>query len=141
MPKALIYYHPSLYQDDNLSQISANSDVAFNNIYATYQRRAYKLAFTFNISKPEFKKLITQNCFYCNAKPSNKKTVRGYSFTYNGLDRLDNTKPYTTDNVVPSCKVCNFMKGTLDLHDFLNKVAAISHHSIRDNLPRQYPKY
>lgn len=140
MPKAQIYIHPSLYSDRGISEPTTNSEAAFNNIYNDYQNKAYKKGRTFNITKAKFKELITKDCFYCGAKPSNTKVIRGQSFSYNGLDRLDNEKPYTLDNVVPSCKVCNFMKGTNNLHDFMNQVVKINRHLAQNNLPKQYPK-
>jgi hypothetical protein len=31
-------------------------------------------------------------------------------YVYNGIDRLDNTKGYTIDNIVPCCYKCNVLK-------------------------------
>lgn len=44
---------------------------------------------------------------------------------YNGLDRLDNTKGYTKDNVAPCCTVCNSAKGTLTVTEFSEWVERI----------------
>ena len=30
-----------------------------------------------------------------------------------GADRLDNSKPYTIDNIVPCCGACNAIKGSI----------------------------
>ena len=48
-------------------------------------------------------------CFYC----SGKLPVSGH-----GLDRLDNSKGYTKDNVAPCCKYCNQKKGRLEQMGF-----------------------
>ena len=128
---AMLYHHPSFSDSLNTNQTSANSEIAFTNIYASYRLRAFKRQLNFNISKSQFKNLITQNCHYCGSEPANIKIVRTQTFIYNGLDRIDNERHYTIDNVVPCCKVCNFMKRSLSVSDFLGHIKAISHHSIQ----------
>jgi hypothetical protein len=39
-------------------------------------------------------------------------------YTYNGIDRVDNSKGYTPENTVPCCKICNKIKGTGDVQTF-----------------------
>ena len=36
----------------------------------------------------------------------------------NGLDRVDNNKGYTIDNVVPCCKRCNYAKNNQTPREF-----------------------
>jgi hypothetical protein len=48
---------------------------------------------------------------------SNKMKKEGY-FTYNGLDRLDNTLPHSNENCVACCKYCNYAKRERSLEDF-----------------------
>jgi 5-methylcytosine-specific restriction endonuclease McrA len=69
-------------------------------------------------------------CFYCGEEKSNyfnvylkdKKASQtakdGAHFYYNGIDRLDNTKTHTIDNIVPCCYYCNFAKSKLALPEF-----------------------
>jgi hypothetical protein len=69
-------------------------------------------------------------CYYCNAEKSNyfnvylkdKKASQiakdGAHFYYNGIDRLDNDKSHTIDNIVPCCYWCNFAKSKLALPEF-----------------------
>lgn len=43
----------------------------------------------------------------------------------NGIDRIDSSIGYTTDNSRPCCKICNYIKGTLpdkEMWDHLNKM-------------------
>lgn len=40
-------------------------------------------------------------------------------FTYNGLDRVDNTRNHAVDNVVPCCTTCNWMKSKSGYDEFL----------------------
>lgn len=39
-------------------------------------------------------------------------------FTYNGLDRVDPSRGYATDNVVPACIVCNRAKADMSREEF-----------------------
>lgn len=76
--------------------------------------------------------LVQQNCFYCGSSPSNLHRVthaqyRG-SFVYNGIDRLDSNKGYTTDNCVPCCATCNRMKSKHEYTDFLAHIITIHEH-------------
>lgn len=54
-----------------------------------------------------FHKLTSQNCSYCGKAPSQ----RSRTYTYNGIDRMDDSKGYMPSNVVPCCYECNFIKG------------------------------
>jgi hypothetical protein len=70
----------------------------------------------------EFYKLSQQACFYCLTPPSKVrigKTLRGGSFTYNGLDRIDSALPHDIVNLVPCCYTCNRMKNDHSLDEFL----------------------
>jgi len=42
-----------------------------------------------------------------------------------GIDRIDSSKAYTIDNVVPCCSMCNIIKGPLSLTTFLDRVMRI----------------
>jgi hypothetical protein len=53
-----------------------------------------------NLSFSEFSLLTEKECFYCE-KPLND-IVAG-----SGLDRIDNERGYTLDNVLPCCGNCN----------------------------------
>lgn len=90
-----------------------------------------------NLIFKEFLYLVKQNCYYCNAPPSNKKRYlssnskneialhENANFIYNGLDRIDNSKPHDKENVVPCCWICNSMKRHYTLNNFLNKIKDI----------------
>jgi len=87
----------------------------FKAIYRTYIRNAKNRNLDFELAPDEFKVLITKNCHYCNRPPSNtsRKDHNEWSvFMYNGLDRVDQTKGYTKDNVLPCCKRDNYIRNT-----------------------------
>lgn len=69
--------------------------------------------FDFNLTEEQTEELINKPCFYCGQEHSD------------GIDRLDSSKPYTIDNCVPCCFVCNRMKNKYPLNLFLEKVEKI----------------
>jgi hypothetical protein len=70
------------------------------------------------ITKEEVDSLTRQPCRYCG-RYSNE------NFKRNGLDRIDSSKPYTLDNVVPCCTFCNQAKNVHLREYFLLSIGAI----------------
>lgn len=110
-------------------------ETPWRQVYSNYVRRAKKKNIALTIAYDEFRKLITQNCYYCGAEPSgyyekkyrSRKDGRAHqTIRYNGLDRVDNSKGYELDNVVPCCKHCNTMKGALSVEEFRSWVMRVS---------------
>jgi len=83
------------------------------------------------ISDEDVLELIKKNCYYCGAAPapSKKKLYRNGrlngDFPSNGLDRVDNDKGYTLDNVVPCCSNCNSLKGARNIIEFKEQITKI----------------
>ena len=98
-----------------------------NETYKCYQKNALKRGYEFNLSKEEFRNIITQPCFYCGKQYTQEKRDKGNngSFKYTGIDRYDNTKGYVIGNCVPCCKTCNMMKGTMTVMEFKEKMETI----------------
>ncbi len=94
------------------------------------QRRQYSLCKTrgiedkgsFELSENRYKKLISSDCFFCGEPPSKYSDGQ----IRNGIDRLDNKIGYTIKNSITSCSTCNFMKGKMEAHDFLNHCEKIA---------------
>ena len=63
---------------------------------------------------PLYNTLIKSNCYYCNDFD-----------IINGIDRQDCLQGYFENNCVPSCKICNFIKGKLSVDDFRKKIKNI----------------
>jgi len=96
-------------------------------VMSRYKRQAKQRGHVFKLTDEEFLKITKQNCYYCGAKPNNtihKKTHNG-EYVYNGIDRIDNTKGYTIDNVVPCCHPCNQAKSSRTLQEFKDWVKKI----------------
>jgi hypothetical protein len=74
----------------------------------------------------DFYNLSQQNCYYCCRPPSNiinceypqEYTEEKKPLIYNGLDRIDNSKPHSKENCVPCCKQCNYAKRERSIEDF-----------------------
>lgn len=100
---------------------------AFNQTFVSYQGQARRRKIGFNLSKDEFKKITSQNCFYCGNVPTNeyKNKCWNGSYKYNGIDRIDNTQGYIKDNIVPCCFICNIMKGQMSLNQFKEHINQI----------------
>lgn len=79
--------------------------------FLEYTRNAKKRKINFDLLEQDFSNFINKNCYYCNVK---LEQIR--------LDRLDNNLGYTKDNVVPCCKSCNFLKGSLSYNEFMDKI-------------------
>jgi len=89
-------------------------------IFEKYQYKAKKRKLRFDLTEDQFKEITQRDCYYCGVKPSNIKNSKGSNgeYTYSGMDRVDNNKGYTIDNVVPCCITCNMAKNNKTLHEF-----------------------
>lgn len=123
----------------------SSARAAWRNTYSNKDRRLGREGLDFE----SFLELSQQPCGYCGREPfrifnvglmpqssykSENQRKDGY-FIYNGLDRLDNTKGHSRDNVVPCCKDCNLAKRSLSESEFLKLVELIYHNRIRSPRP------
>lgn len=104
------------------------SKAAFNSLYGSYKRNARNKNLSFDLKEDEFKQLTTNNCYYCKAKPSQVYKSRHATgdYIFNGIDRVDNLKGYTLDNCVTCCGICNKMKGSMPLNNFLKQCIQVA---------------
>lgn len=90
-----------------------------------------------------FLRFSQQPCYYCGRAPfrvynvGNSKShyTSDYqkwngNFVYNGVDRIDNTKPHTTDNLVTCCWHCNRAKATMTAQEFIEWITLVYQHSV-----------
>lgn len=93
----------------------------FNGKYYDYKVNTKRMNLDFELTLEQFSKLISSNCHYCGSKPTNfQKSGLHCQMKYNGVDRKNNHKGYTADNVVPCCKFCNYAKGRATQQEFEN---------------------
>lgn len=76
------------------------------NNYSNYCSREKKIGGKFFMSFDEFKIYVEQRCFYCG-------------YISGGIDRIDNSEGYNKENIVPCCKICNYMKNKTSQKDFI----------------------
>ena len=84
----------------------------FRRAKAVAKRRGIK----WDLSKEVLSSLTKKPCFYCG-------TVLNISGGQ--LDRVDNTKHYFVENVVPCCLICNKMKMDLSIEIFYKHIELI----------------
>jgi len=113
---------------------------AKNVVYTQYKDNAKKRNLPFELSFEQFISMTQEKCYYCGIEPSNfqKNKFNNGSFTYNGIDRLDNTKGYTIENCVPCHKICNYMKRNLSCEDFSRQILRISENLEKRQLGCEY---
>lgn len=101
----------------------------FKRVIRQYKIGAGQRGIPFMLSDSDVRRLTKSNCYYCNAVPSNiafcekQRTAESYErskYVYNGIDRVDNTKPYILENCVPCCRTCNRAKNNQSLQEFMS---------------------
>jgi len=98
---------------------------AFNVLYMRYKKTAEKRKLVFDLTEEDFSFITKMNCSYCGAEPGQITKTSKSSYTYTGIDRVDNGKGYNLQNVVPCCGLCNSMKRDLSASNFLEHIERI----------------
>lgn len=108
-------------------------DAAKHMAYNLYKTGAKGRSLEFNITENDFIKLTSQNCYYCDSKPSNRSgSIKNKGFyNYNGLDRVNNDIGYNVDNIVPCCKNCNLAKRQLTQTEFFDLIKKVYERHIK----------
>ena len=89
-------------------------------LISKYKTGAKKRGLKFELTEERFEEITQRDCFYCGTKPNNVANIKSCngSYTYNGIDRVDNNKGYIIDNVVTCCYICNRRKGKSNLQEY-----------------------
>jgi len=82
------------------------------------KRAAVKRGIEWRLKDDEAKVMLTSPCVYCKHIDLEVRV--------NGIDRLDSNVCYTTENCLPCCKDCNYMKGTYDPKTFIERAKKIA---------------
>lgn len=88
----------------------------------SYKKSAKRRRIKYNLSEKQFSKITQKDCYYCGTRPNNIAKYSGCNgnYIYNGIDRIDNKKGYTIDNIVSCCKRCNMAKNNGTLQEFFD---------------------
>ena len=100
---------------------------SFREVERKYKNSAARRGHAWTLGHDQFRALTTQLCHYCGCEPHTTCLHPGANgaYTYNGIDRVNNTKGYTPENVVPCCKTCNRAKLAMDYDEFLKWVEQV----------------
>ena len=85
--------------------------------YSTYKERAERKELPFEISQETFQHYKDLPCYLCGKEVSDRHS--------NGIDRFDNTKGYTLDNIRSCCGICNYMKKNYEYDKVIKKLCLI----------------
>lgn len=93
---------------------------SLHGLYSNYQQHALNRDLEFNLTRHDFARLTSMPCHYCGSEPSQSFKGRNNNgpYTYNGIDRSDNSLGYSLENCVPCCKICNYAKRNMKLEEF-----------------------
>jgi hypothetical protein len=99
----------------------------FLRVIRTYKKHAKDRGYAFQLSSEQCRELFAQPCHYCGAPPSNVKQDRYAhgTFTYSGIDRVDNEKGYSPANVVSCCHTCNSAKSDMTYFEFIEWIRRV----------------
>lgn len=104
----------------------------FTSVWQSYKKGAKDRNYEFKLTHEEFYDLTQDDCFYCGLEPLQERQPRDKSklnsYFYNGVDRVDNSRGYTIDNVVSCCKICNRLKHTLTVEEWMQHMERILLH-------------
>lgn len=119
-----------------LLAISRDAGEATLNFWeGSYKKAARNRGFSWNLSKEQFRDLISKNCFWCDNQPkpwniyikrdgtrsrkiANEKYIEQAWVNINGVDRINSGIGYEPNNVVPCCSECNIAKSDRSAKDF-----------------------
>lgn len=124
-----------IYNNNHIEKIKKNNKNSYERIKYHLQRRYNNLkcrTSNIDLTFAEYSQIFDNNtvCYYCN-QPF--KTVGS------GLDRLDNNKGYTKNNVVPCCGICNLIRGKyLTPEEMKIAMQAIIKYRKENNIPEKH---
>lgn len=103
---------------------------AFNAMIGRMKLAAEKRDHKWQLTNEQVRHLTKQRCYYCGVKPLQTSHAEAYNgdYVHNGIDRVDNERGYTIDNVVSCCGKCNLMKRAMSLQEFRSQIITIYNH-------------
>ena len=100
-----------IWREENPDKIKASHD-KYNNTplvkYKKYKAGAKRRQISWDLTIEQFLEYWQEPCIYC-----------GDEIETIGLDRVNNDKGYSIDNIVPCCYMCNLMKRATGKEEFI----------------------
>jgi len=123
------------YLSDMVKLRCSKKDSGLNDLLLRYKGSARRKSLPFTLTKEEFIKITSEDCYYCGSAPStiSKKSSDIGIYIYNGIDRKNNLEGYTIENSLPCCNYCNFLKKNADYDAFISHIKQIYKHRIENN--------
>jgi len=103
---------------------------AMRKLLYTYKRNARVRGHKWALTKEHFIELTSSPCHYCGIEPKQEAFPCGDTgtYSYNGIDRIDNSMGYTVENSVPCCGICNRAKMDMGYQEFLAWIEKVHAH-------------
>lgn len=105
---------------DKVCEINKKNKENIEYSYRNYAFRSEGNGKPFELTLEQFESIVKKGCYYCGI-------VQEKGF--NGIDRVCSKNGYVISNCVSCCKICNFMKGSLDIMTFIKRVEHILVHN------------
>ena len=112
------------YLKDRRAKITQYTDTYILYVYKETTRKRLKRTnnkdkYTWNLDDEYAIELFNSECTYCGHSRKKESLLHKNHNYHIGIDRIDNNKCYMKGNVTPCCQICNMMKYTHDVDDFL----------------------
>lgn len=107
-----------------------NNGGVVNHIILQYKRHAKDRGIKWSLSRSCVDRIIRLPCNYCGTIGGNLKKTKNCreGFRHNGIDRVDSSKAYTKNNIVPCCGLCNRSKRDMPRDVFLEWAKRVSNY-------------
>ncbi len=111
-----------------------------NTLLADYKRSAARRELEWGLTDVEFFNLTQGNCHYCGISPCTvlKGDHKNGTYTYNGVDRKDNSCGYIAENVVSCCKFCQYAKRDLLYEMFIEHLKRAGKYQLNQGTMRAF---
>jgi hypothetical protein len=116
---------PTSYDRENRSSVQVA-----NHLWRTYRSGAVDRGHLWDLSREDFDSLIFGTCRYCGAVESMTSRRHKHVLKRNGIDRIESSIGYQSDNVVSCCINCNFAKASMSVDQFYAWVYRVASHSL-----------
>lgn len=107
------------YQKSYMKDYSKEYEKTPKKRFSNTKNQAKKRDLEFSLSLDDFIDEISKPCSYCSNLLGEK------SIFASGLDRKDNSKGYTIDNICSCCWICNSIKGEFLSYEEMKNVASL----------------